>query len=72
VRHVAVNGVSAIDYTSERDGLGVVARFFMIEATSGVELITISCTAEAPLTENEAASMAALHDSLRILVGAAQ
>lgn len=72
VQHVTVNGVSAIDYMSERDGLGLVARFFMIEAPSGIQLITISCTSEAPLTENETASMGAVHDSLRILVGAAQ
>ena len=42
-------------------------RFFMLEANPGVQLITISCSAEAPLTDEEAASMRAVHESLRIL-----
>lgn len=67
VRRVDVRGVTAIDYTSERDGLAIAARFFMIEADVGVQLVTISCSAEAPLTDEEAASMRAVHESLRIL-----
>lgn len=66
VRRVRVDGVTAMDYTSERDGLAIVARFFMLETSPGVQLITISCSAETPLTDEEAASMRAVQESLRI------
>lgn len=71
VQRVRVDGVTAIDYTSQRDGLAIVARFFMIEANPGVQLVTISCSAEAPLTDEEAASMSAVHNSLRVLTRSA-
>lgn len=65
--HARIGSVSAIDYRLQRQDLEIMARFFMVEGDSGMDQITISCTAPAPFTEDEVGSINAVFDSLHLI-----